>query len=116
MLKLSVSQYGLLPRALPCTVVRASAVNSPAPKSKPSILDSHFCLLPFYFLLFVRARHIQILLAEDDPGIILILQAVPTRDVQSHLKFLQRSIEPVPLRSSCHVQLFPQRTPSGIKP
>ena len=54
-------------------------------------------------------HHIEILVTEQNPGIVLIFQTVAARDVQRDLKFLQRPIKSIPLGTQGHVQLLPQR-------
>jgi hypothetical protein len=53
-------------------------------------------------------HNIEILITEQNPGIVFILQTIPARDVQRDLKFLQRSIKPISLGTQGHVQLLPQ--------
>ena len=54
-------------------------------------------------------HHIEILITEQDPSVIFIIQTIAARDVQRDLKFLQRPIESIPLGTQGHVQLLPQR-------
>ena len=54
-------------------------------------------------------HHIEILITEQDPSVIFILQTIAACDVQRDLKFLQRPIKSIPLGTPCHVQLLSQR-------
>jgi hypothetical protein len=54
-------------------------------------------------------HHIEILITEQNPGIIVILQAVAPRDVQGDLKFLPRPIKPDQLGTLGRIQLLAQR-------
>ena len=42
-------------------------------------------------------HHIEILITEQDPSVIFILQTIAAHDVQRDLKFLQRPIKSIPL-------------------
>jgi hypothetical protein len=56
---------------------------------------------------FPCVRHVEIMIAEQNPGIVFILKTVAARDVQRDLKLLERSIKSIPLGTQVHVQLLP---------
>jgi len=47
--------------------------------------------------------YIEILITEENPGIVFILQTIAACDIQRDLKFLECPIKSIPLRPLCYV-------------